>query len=273
MDLASQSIQQLASRFADEARPCPDAILAAMHADSRAGVRALANRIEARRRANRAEGQRLRQMLTFETALWEQGYRAIAGTDEVGVGPLAGPVMAAAVILPREFRARGLNDSKQLDGASLVRLAAEVREGAVAWAVGEATVEEIDTLNIYRASLLAMRRAVQALKVAPDYLLLDARRLPELHLPQEGIIKGDARSLTIAAASVVAKVTRDALMVELDARYPGYGLAQHKGYPAPAHLSALKELGASPIHRRSFAPVRAALVRKPRQGELRLTPA
>jgi ribonuclease HII len=241
-----------------------------MRADARAGVRALAQRIENRRQANRAEGQRLRHLLRFETELWDQGYQRIAGTDEVGVGPLAGPVLAAAVILPRDFRAKGLNDSKQLDHAALTRLSAEVQAGAVAWAVGQASVEEIDTVNIYRAALLAMRRAVEGLKVAPDYLLLDARTLPELSLPQRGIVKGDARSLTIAAASVVAKVTRDTLMVEMDARYPGYGFAQHKGYGAPVHQDALRRLGPCPIHRRSFAPVREALGRVPVQTELAL---
>ncbi len=266
MDLQAMSIKELAERYAAEGSSCPEDVLASMQADRRAGVRALAAQVERRRQANRAEGQRLRKMLEFETRLWAEGYQAIAGTDEVGVGPLAGPVMSAAVILPRDFRARGLNDSKQLDHGERTRLAAEVRANAVAWALGEASVEEIDRLNIYQASLLSMRRAVKALAVKPDYLLIDARALPELRIPQEGLIKGDARSLSIAAASVVAKVTRDALMEEFEARYPGYGFGQHKGYPAPLHLERLRALGPCPIHRRSFAPVREALARGPAQG-------
>jgi ribonuclease HII len=258
VDLSDQSVKELSERYLGPDRPCPDEVLAALQADPRAGVRALAKKIEARRAAHRAEGQRLRNLLRFETELWEAGHTHIAGTDEVGVGPLAGPVLAAAVILPRDFRPRGINDSKQLDEPELLRLAAEIKASAVAWAVGRAEVEEIDRLNILQAGLLAMRRAVDGLAIKPDYLLVDARELKHLPIPQKGIVKGDARSLTIAAASIVAKTTRDALMVELDAACPGYGLARHKGYPVPEHLEALKRLGPSALHRRSFAPVREA---------------
>jgi ribonuclease HII len=220
-----------------------------------------------RRRENRAEGQRLRKLLRFETEIWERGVARIAGVDEAGMGPLAGPVVAAAVVLPRGFRPRGLDDSKKLDEGERDRLAAEVQAGAE-WAVGLATPEEIDRLNIYRAGLLAMRRAVEGIAPPPGHLLIDARRLPELRIPQQGIVKGDARSLSIAAASVIAKTTRDALMVELDAAHPGYGLARHKGYAAPEHLAALRALGPCPCHRRSFAPVRELLEDRPRQREL-----
>ncbi|MBS2031926.1 MAG: ribonuclease HII [Deltaproteobacteria bacterium] len=253
------SLTALSESYLREGASVPDEVLAALHADPRAGARKLAERIEARRRANRAEGQRLRHLLRFETELYEQGYTRIAGTDEVGMGPLAGPVVAAAVILPRDFRPKGLNDSKQLDEGEHERLCAEVKEAAVAWSIGQVDHEEIDRINIYRAGLLAMKRAVEGLKVKPDYLLLDARTLRDVRLPQRGIIKGDARSLTIAAASVVAKYTRDRLMKKMDERYPGYGFAQHKGYSVPEHWEALKKLGPCPIHRRSFAPVREAL--------------
>jgi ribonuclease HII len=192
----------------------------------------------------------------------------VAGVDEAGMGPLAGPVVAAAVILPPELRPRGLDDSKQLDEPARDRLAAEVKAGAVAWAVGLASPEEVDRLNVYQAGLLAMRRAVDGLGVAPQHLLVDARRLPGLAIPQQGIVKGDARSLSIAAASVVAKTTRDALMVEAETRFPGYGFARHKGYCAPEHLEALRRLGACPIHRRSYAPVRELLAPAPVQGDL-----
>jgi ribonuclease HII len=138
----------------------------------------------------------------------------------------------------------------------------------VAWAVGQASPEEIDALNVYQASLLAMRRAVEGLAVAPQALLVDARRIPGLPMPQQGLVKGDARSLSIAAASVVAKTTRDALLLEAEARWPGYGFARHKGYGAPEHLAALARLGPCPIHRRSYAPVQAAGPIRPSQGEL-----
>jgi ribonuclease HII len=189
--------------------------------------------------------------------------------DEAGMAPLAGPVVAAAVILPRGWRVEGLDDSKKItDPARREALAAEVKAHAVAWAVGLSEVEEIDRVNIYHAGLQAMRRAVVGLAVRPDFVLVDARTVPECPAPQRGIIQGDALSLTIAAASVVAKTTRDALMARLDAAYPGYGLAAHKGYPTPQHFAALKRLGASPIHRRSFAPVREVLGLAPVQRSL-----
>jgi len=253
------SLTDLSESYLREGAHVPDDILASLHADPRSGARKLAERIEARRRANRAEGQRLRHLLRYETELWEQGYTRIAGTDEVGMGPLAGPVVAAAVILPRDFRPRGINDSKQLDERDHERLCAEVKEAALAWAIGSCDHEEIDRINIYRAGLLAMKRAIEGLSVKPDYLLVDARALRDVRLPQRGIIKGDAKSLTIAAASVVAKFTRDTLMKQMDERYPGYGFAAHKGYSVPEHWAALKKLGPCPIHRRSFAPVREAL--------------
>jgi ribonuclease HII len=253
------SVTALQARFGGEGTPCPDDVLAALAADPRAGARALAERIAARRRANRAEGQRLRHLLRFESELWAQGHTHVAGTDEVGMGPLAGPVIAAAVILPHTFRLRGLDDSKQLDHAEHARLAAEIRASAVAVSIGRVEVEEIDRINIYRAGLLAMRRALEGLAVKPNFVLLDARTIKDLDLPQRGIIKGDARSLTIAAASVVAKLHRDTLMTELDAVHPGYGFARHKGYSVPEHWEALQRLGPCPIHRRSFAPVRALL--------------
>lgn len=259
LDLDKLSVSALQARFGGEGARCPEEVLAALAADPRAGARALAERIAARRRANRAEGQRLRHLLRFENELWAQGHTHVAGTDEVGMGPLAGPVIAAAVILPRDFRLRGLDDSKQLDHDDHARLAREIHHSAVAVSIGRVDVEEIDRINIYRAGLLAMKRALEGLVVQPSFVLLDARTIKELPLPQRGIIKGDARSLTIAAASVVAKLHRDTLMTELDAIHPGYGFARHKGYSVPEHWEALQRLGPCAIHRRSFAPVRALL--------------
>lgn len=259
MELPSLSLADLQARYGAPDAAVPDEVLTALRADPRTGARALAQRIDTRRRKNRAEGQRLRHMLRFETALWEQGFVNVAGTDEVGVGPLAGPVVAAAVILPRDFRLQGLNDSKQLDAKDHARLCAMIKAQAVAWAVGQVEVDEIDRINIYQASMRAMRLAIEGLSVKPDHVLVDARTLRDVALPQSAIVKGDARSLSIAAASVVAKHTRDALMIALDATYPGYGFAKHKGYGVPEHEAALRALGPCAIHRRSFAPVRAAM--------------
>jgi ribonuclease HII len=268
VDPTRRSLADLRRRLLDEGAPLSAAEEAALAADPRAGARAVLAAVERRRAANRAEGQRLRRLLAFETPLWEAGVTRIAGVDEAGVGPLAGPLVAGAVILPRDLRPRGLDDSKKLDEPARDRLAAEVKAGAVAWAVGIASPEEVDRLNPYQAGLLAMRRAVEGLAPRPEHLLVDARRVPDVDLPQQGIVKGDAKSLSIAAASVVAKTTRDALMVEAEARWPGYGFARHKGYGAPEHLEALRRLGPCPIHRRSYAPVAEAAGLAPRQGQL-----
>jgi len=180
----------------------------------------------------------------------------VAGVDEVGRGPLAGPVAAAAVILDPSSPIDGLADSKRLSPRRRQAVADLIRERAKAWALGRAEVEEIDRLNILHASLLAMRRAVEALPVVPAKVLVDGNRCPVLACPSEAVVRGDARVACISAASILAKVARDAEMVELDRSYPGYGLAIHKGYPTALHLEALSRLGPSPIHRRSFGPVR-----------------
>ena len=193
----------------------------------------------------------------------------VAGVDEAGMAPLAGPVVAGAVILPQNYKLRGLNDSKKiLDPEKRDELAAQIKQDAFCWSVGFAEVEEIDKINIYHAGLLAMQRAVGGLSSQPDFILVDARKIPNCITPQRGIIRGDALSASIAAASIIAKTTRDAHMLELDRLYSGYGLASHKGYPTPEHCRALKELGALPIHRRSFARVRQALGLDPIQTEL-----
>jgi ribonuclease HII len=269
-ELLQHSLAELNERYVQHEKPVPAGLLEALEADPRQGAKALARKIRARKSRNRAEGQRLRHMLQFESELWAQGYLRIAGVDEAGRGPLAGPVVAAAAILPQGWRLEGLDDSKKIaDEARREELAATIQREAVAWAVARAEVEEIDTLNIRRASLLAMRRAVEGLGVTPDYVLVDAFQVPECPLPQQGIIKGDARSLSIAAASVLAKTARDKWMRELDAQYPGYGLAEHKGYPTAEHVEALRAKGVLPIHRRSFGPVREVLeALNPVQGNL-----
>jgi ribonuclease HII len=198
-------------------------------------------------------------MLRFETLLWDRGQDGVAGVDEAGMSPLAGPVAAAAVILKPGTRITGIDDSKKLDAAMREVLAEEIKEKSAAWSVAFVEVEEIDTINIYWAGLLAMRRAIEGLKLAPQHLLIDAKRLKEVAIPQQAIIKGDAKSASIAAASILAKVSRDALMRTLDERHPGYGFADHKGYPVRAHYAALSRLGACAAHRRSFGPVREVL--------------
>jgi ribonuclease HII len=267
-ELLKRTVPQLRERFVERGRPVPEGLLEALEQDGRTGARKLAQSIREHRRKNRAEGQRLRNLLRFETELWASGVQAVAGVDEAGMAPLAGPVVAGAVILPRGYRLRGLDDSKKiLDEQKRERLAQTLRKDAICCATGSASVEEIDTLNIYHAGLLAMRRAVEGLACVPEYLLVDARKIPLVPMPQRGIIHGDALSLSIAAASILAKTTRDGLMAALDGQYPGYGLAHHKGYPTPEHCRLLAQKGALPIHRRSFARVRQALGLEPVQLE------
>jgi len=267
-DLARLSVAELRARFLEGERALPVELEALLEVDPRAGAREVLRLVRKRRDENRAEGQRLRHLLRFERELWARGVVHVAGVDEAGMAPLAGPVVAGACILPRDYRPRGIDDSKQLDRKERERLAEDVKRHAVAWAVARAEVDEIDGLNIYRAGLLALTRAVRGLSVVPDHLLVDARKLQELRIPQTPIVHGDALSLTIAAASILAKTTRDALMRELDLAHPGYGFARHKGYPTAEHFEALARLGACPVHRRSFQPVRQALGLEPVQGDL-----
>ncbi len=189
----------------------------------------------------------------------------VAGVDEVGRGPLAGPVVAAAVVLPSRPMLGGLTDSKALRERQRQALDAEIRAGAISWALGEASVDEIDTLNILQASLLAMRRAVAGLRLAPSTAWVDGNQHPRVPMMARTVVGGDGLVPAISAASIIAKVARDAMMVALDERYPGYGLAQHKGYGTAAHRAALDRLGVSPVHRRSFAPV-ARVMRQRTQG-------
>lgn len=267
-DLARLSVPELRARLLEKGQPLSEECEAALAADPRAGAREVLKQVLRRRRENRAEGQRLRHLLRYEAALWEEGLVHVAGVDEAGMAPLAGPVVAGACILPRDYRPRGIDDSKQLDRAERERLAEDIKAHALCWATARAEVEEIDSLNIYHAGILALLRAVRGLSVPPQHVLVDARKLPQLGIAHTPIVHGDALSLTIAAASILAKTARDALMRELDLLHPGYGFARHKGYPTAEHFEALGRLGACPIHRRSFAPVRQALGLEPTQVEL-----
>jgi ribonuclease HII len=258
-DLLRLPVPDLKEIVLDGREPMPEGLLEALEADARRGVNCLAAKLRAQQQRDQAEGQRLLEMLKFESELWAQGFELIAGVDEAGIGPMAGPVVAGAVVLPRDYRLRELDDSKRLDEATRDRLAERIKADAIAWAIGTADVEEIDRLNIYHAGLLAMRRAVERLNVQPNYILVDARTIPECSIAQRGIIRGDQQSATIAAGSIIAKTTRDEMMIELDRVFPGYGLASHKGYATPEHFRALRKLGALPIHRRSFRPVQEVL--------------
>ncbi len=238
-----------------------DPLFATFDTDSRAGVKKAS---EARKRAIQAildEDQRLENMLRYEKSLYAQGYQAIAGIDEVGRGPLAGPVVAACVILPKNCKITGLNDSKKIPKSKHEMIYNLVIEKAIAVGIGIMTNEVIDEVNIYQATKLAMQAAINNLEgdnLTPDFLLIDAMKL-ENSIPQESIIKGDANSLSIAAASIVAKVTRDRLMVDYDKAYPGYDFAKNAGYGTKNHLEGLRKLGVTEIHRRTFEPVKSML--------------
>jgi len=197
-------------------------------------------------------------MYQYEQALYDQGITYIAGVDEAGRGPLAGPVVAAAVILKKGETFTYVNDSKKLSEKERERALIEIKEKAIAIGIGISSVDEIDLINIYRASREAMLSALKQLKVKPEYILTDAMPM-EIDTPMQAIIKGDAKSVSIAAASIVAKTTRDAYMLEMDKLFPQYGFAKHKGYPTKDHLEALKTYGPTPIHRKTYQPVKELL--------------
>jgi ribonuclease HII len=238
--------------FAGRAAIPPAGIRRALTTDPRHGARRLAEMASQRLARLRRLRRHTHRLLRHEQALWKGGVERIAGVDEAGVGPLAGPVVAAAVVLPPGARVPGLDDSKKLSEKQRDRLYLRIREIAVAVGVGIAEAGEIDRVNIFQAGRLAMRRAVEALPEPPEHLLVDARHVPGFAGPQENIVRGDSRCASIAAASVIAKVTRDRIMRDYDQLYPGYGFARHKGYGTAAHRRALRLMGRSPIHRKSF---------------------
>lgn len=198
------------------------------------------------------------EMCEFENKCYAEGFELIAGIDEVGRGPLAGPVVASAVILPKGFELLGLNDSKKLSKKKREAYFEIIKENAISYGIGIVSEAEIDEINIYEASKVAMKRAIEGLNVTPDFLLIDAMKL-DLNIPQENLIKGDMRSISIAAASVIAKETRDKMMEEYSVEYPGYGFEKHAGYGTKQHVEALRNLGVTPIHRKTFAPVKKLL--------------
>lgn len=231
-------------------------MLDACQSDPRQGVQRLAVRLLKYQQAQAIEETRIQKLLVEEKKLWNKGFQLLAGIDEAGRGPLAGPVVAAACILPAQFDLSGLNDSKMLTESKREKLYAQIQAQAIDYAIGSAEPAEIDALNILQATKLAMKRAIESLKVRPHYLMIDALTLPTVKLPQLPLVGGDHLSATIAAASILAKVTRDRLMVELHALYPEYTFAKNKGYGTSEHMQVLRRIGPCPLHRRSFAPVK-----------------
>ena len=223
--------------------------------DDRIGVRKLVKQYEKQQEQLKIEREKFEKMTEIEYRLYEKNYKLIAGIDEVGRGPLAGPVVAAAVILPRDFELIGLNDSKQLNEDKRNKFYEIIREQALDIGIGISGNDEIDEINIFEATKLAMKRAVLDLNQAPSYLLIDAVQLNDLPIEQQSIIKGDSKSISIAAASIVAKVTRDSMMKKLHEQYPMFHFISNMGYGTKEHLEALKQFGPSPVHRKSFKPV------------------
>ena len=224
--------------------------------DGRAGVQAAISKRKRELQKQVDEDLRLEKMLAYEKELYAQGIDLIAGVDEVGRGPLAGPVVAAAVILPKACKIPGLNDSKKIPKSKHKAIYEAVLQNAIAIGIGVKDNHVIDQVNIYEATKLAMMEAIGQLEPQPQHLLIDAMKL-DLPIPQTSIIKGDANSLSIAAASIVAKVTRDQMMEEFDCEYPGYDFTQNAGYGTANHLAGLDQLGVTPIHRRSFEPIKS----------------
>lgn len=246
----SESIGQIKQKF-EKAQDCELSVLYETYSgDGRSGVKSLISQYKRREEKLLAEQLRLKEMRKFETMYKEYIY--ICGIDEVGRGPLAGPVVAGAVILPENCEIFYINDSKKLSAKRREKLYDEIMQKAVATGIGMASPARIDEINILQATYEAMRNAVAQLNPVPEILLNDAVTIPKITIPQVPIIKGDAKSISIAAASIIAKVTRDRLMEEYDKILPGYGFAENKGYGTANHIEALKKLGATPIHRKSF---------------------
>jgi ribonuclease HII len=228
-----------------------------LHKDERKGVQKVIESYNRNIQKKKKEKENFANLTVYEKKLYKQGFSLIAGIDEVGRGPLAGPVVAAAVILPKDFYLAGLNDSKKLSESKRNEFYDVIRKKALSIGIGRIDAEEIDSINIYEATKKAMLQAIVNLHIKPDYLLIDAMKL-QTPYPQESIIKGDSKSISIAAASIIAKVTRDELMKEYAVIHPGYGFDQNSGYGTKEHLEGLKRKGVTPIHRKSFSPVKEA---------------
>ena len=251
--LEEMTVTQIRALSVDWSEEAPEWAL--VESDSRVGVRRLAVQARKQWERQRAEQARIKELLKFEQRLWGRGVQKVAGVDEAGRGCLAGPVVAAAVMLPSSVELPGLDDSKKLSARKREKLYDAILAQALSTSIAKVDAHEIDQLNILQASLKAMREAIDGLKTVPNHVLVDGHIRPGTSLEETVLVDGDARSLSIAAASVLAKVYRDRLMVEFDSTYPDYGFASHKGYGSPDHLEALRLHSPSPLHRRSFAPV------------------
>ncbi len=254
--LSELSIEEIREKFARPDHLVTPQLLNKLKRDPRQGVRQIYESLKKRHGRERAESLRLDAMLNFERVLWKSGIQHIAGVDEAGTGPLAGPVVAAAVVFPPQTEVPGVDDSKRLDPEQRAAAEGRIRAAASGIGVGVADVGEIDRINIYRAALLAMQRALQALPVRPQHVLVDARAIPEIEQPQNCFNKGDGINFSIAAASIIAKTHRDRLMTELARTYPEYGFERHKGYGTAEHQEAIRRHGPSPVHRLSFDFIR-----------------
>ena len=252
LDLSRLSVAEIRRHFLDQKDSASPGLLARLQKDPREGVRKICHQLKTRREKEKAERIRIESMLNLEGVLWKSGIRHIAGADEVGVGPLAGPVVAAAVVFPPGTFISKVDDSKRLSPQVRREVVHTIRQRALGSGVGLAEVTEIDELNVYHAGLLAMRRAVENLPLRPDHLLVDAREIPGLSMPQNKFSKGDGLSFSIAAASIVAKTYRDQLMVELGRTYPQYGWDRNKGYGTREHQEAIRRHGPCAIHRKSY---------------------
>lgn len=261
MDISSLSIAEI-RRLIEESAVSGEDLITSLAADRRIGVREIYKRLVRARETHDTERRRIEAMFRFEDEVRQRGFARVAGVDEAGRGPLAGPVVAAAVILPDRAGLFGLNDSKQISPAKRAELAVRIKEGARDWAIGMSSVEEILELNIHGAGLLAMKRSVLGLKQGPSFILVDGFAIRGLTLPQLPITGGDAKSASIAAASILAKVERDGLMDAYHRQYPQYGFDRHKGYGTVDHLRALARFGPCPIHRTGYGPVKDLLERK-----------
>lgn len=258
MDIRGMTVREveqwMEQQIANEA-DLPDELLRQLENDHRTGVKRLWERWEKAKQRRDELREQWRQMSRLEQNLWQQGYSHVAGVDEVGRGPLAGPVVTAAVILPQDYYLPGLNDSKKVPPAMREAFYEHIVSHAISIGMGISSVETIDEINIYQATLRAMKEAVNQLDPAPEMCLNDAVTIPGVAIPQVPVIGGDGKSVTIAAASIVAKVTRDRMMEEYAKHYPQYGFEKNAGYGTPEHCEALKQFGPCPLHRRSFKPV------------------
>lgn len=252
MRVSEMTMSEVRTFLSEQGLSVPEEVRRALSEDNRIGVRKLYQQFCRQEALEAQENLRLKKMRFYEEDAKRRGFSVVAGVDEAGRGPLAGPVVASAVILSDSVVIKGINDSKKIPPAKRELLYGEIIEKAVCWAVGISTVEEIDTINILQASLLAMRRAILNLGQAPEFVLVDAVRIPDIDIPQLPIVKGDGLSVSIAAASIIAKVTRDKMMDRIDQEMPQYQFGRHKGYGTSDHIMALKEHGPSSLHRKTF---------------------